>query len=207
MSTDADTDNPVATVRGSPHSVFRYDRFMQVVHWTTFLVLTATFAAAWLVRYADTREQANGLVQLHRALGLTALFITACRLLWRFVARIPPLPPDLPPLQRLAARINEYALYALLLLQPTLGFLYSSASRTSVVVSILGAIPSPLTPDRNLARLLFTAHGLARCLLGLIALHVAAALFHHFVRGDDVLVAMLPRRRPPRTDTAGSEAP
>src|SRR5262249_52871709 len=125
-----------------------------------------------------------------------------------FVARIPPLPPDLPPLQRLAARINEYALYALLLLQPTLGFLYSSASRTSVVVSILGAIPSPLTPDRNLARLLFTAHGLvARCLLGLIALHVAAALFHHFVRGDDVLVAMLPRRRPPRTDTAGSEAP
>ena len=206
MSTAADTKNAIAIVPGSPHSVFRYDRFMQFVHWTTFLLLTATFATAWLIRYADTREQVNGLVQLHRSLGLTALCVTACRLMWRLVARIPPLPQDLPRVQRLAARANEYALYALLLLQPTLGFLHSSATGRPVVVYFLGSIPPLLAPDRDLAKLLLIAHGfVAQLLLGLIALHVAAALFHHFVRRDDVLVAMVPRRRLPYEDATGRE--
>jgi superoxide oxidase len=198
MSTATDTENAVTTVPDSPHSVLRYDRFMQFVHWTTFLLLTATFATAWLIRYADTREQVNGLVQLHRSLGLTTLCVTACRLMWRFVARIPPLPEDLPRLQRLAARTNEFALYALLLLQPSLGFLHSNAAGKPVVMYFLGAIPSLLAPDRVLARQLFMAHDfVAKLLLALIALHVVAALFHHFVRNDDVLRTMLPRRRLP----------
>jgi cytochrome b561 len=205
MSTAADTENAVTTVPQSPYSVFRYDRFMQFVHWTTFLLLTATFATAWLIRYADTREQVIGLVQLHRSLGLTTLCVTACRLMWRFVARIPRLPEDLPRLQRLAARTNEYALYALLLLQPSLGFLHSNAAGKPVVVYFLGAIPSLLAPDRVLARQLFMAHDfVAKLLLGLIALHVVAALFHHFIRSDDVLRTMLPRRRPP-SSAASSE--
>ena len=208
MSTAADTENAVATVPDSPHSVSRYDRFMQFVHWITFLLLTATFAAAWLIRYADTREQVNGLVQLHRSLGLTTLCVTACRLIWRFVARIPPLPQGLPRLQRLAARTNGYALYALLLLQPSLGFLHSNAAGKPVVVYFLGTIPPLLAPDRDLARLLFMAHGfVAQLLLGLIALHVAAALFHHFVRRDDVLVAMVPRRRQPHMKATTGETP
>ncbi len=208
MSTAADTENAVATVPDSPHSVSRYDRFMQFVHWITFLLLTATFAAAWLIRYADTREQVNGLVQLHRSLGLTTLCVTACRLMWRFVARIPPLPQDLARLQRLAARTNGYALYALLLLQPSLGFLHSNAAGKPVVVYFLGTIPPLLAPDRDLARLLFMAHGfVAQLLLGLIALHVAAALFHHFVRRDDVLVAMVPRRRQPHMKATTGETP
>ena len=208
MSTATDTENAVTTVPDSPHSVLRYDRFMQFVHWTTFLLLTATFATAWLIRYADTREQVNGLVQLHRSLGLTTLCVTACRLMWRFVARIPPLPQDLARLQRLAARTNGYALYALLLLQPSLGFLHSNAAGKPVVVYFLGTIPPLLAPDRDLARLLFMAHGfVAQLLLGLIALHVAAALFHHFVRRDDVLVAMVPRRRQPHMKATTGETP
>jgi cytochrome b561 len=178
---------------------------MQFIHWTTFLLLTATFAAAWLIRYADTREQVNGLVQLHRSLGLTTLCVTACRLMWRFVARIPPLPRDLSRLQRLVARTNECALYALLLLQPGLGFLHSNAAGKPVVVYFLGAIPSLVAPDRVLARQLFMAHDfVAKLLLALIALHVVAALFHHFIRGDDVLRTMLPRRGLP-SSAASSE--
>jgi cytochrome b561 len=198
MSTAADIENVATTVPDSPHSVFRYDRFMQFVHWMTFLFLTATFAATWLIRYADTREQVIGILQLHRSLGLTTLCITACRLMWRLVARIPPLPQDLPRWQRLAARTNEYALYALLLVQPGLGFLHSNAAGEAVVVYFLGVIPSLLAPDRALARQLFMDHDfVAKLLLGLIALHVVAALFHHFVRSDNVLRTMLPRRRLP----------
>jgi len=198
MSPAADTENAATTVAESPHSVFQYDRFMQFVHWITLLFLTATFATAWLIRYADTREQVIGLLELHRSLGLTILCITACRLMWRLVARIPPLPQDLPRLQRFAARANEYALYTLLFLQPSLGFLHSNAAGKPVVVYFLGAIPSLLATDKILARQIFMAHDVvAKLLLGLITLHVIAALFHHFIRSDDVLRTMLPRRRLP----------
>jgi superoxide oxidase len=205
MSTAADIEDKASTVpEPTRHSVSRYDCFAQFTHWVTVLVLIATYTTVWLIRYADTREQANALVQLHRSLGVTVLCVTASRLVWRSVARIPPLPQDLPQLQRLAARTNEFTLYALLLLQPTLGFLHSNAAGKPVVVYFLGAIPSLLAPDRALARQLFMAHDfVAKLLLGLIALHVVAALFHHFIRGDDVLRTMLPRRRLLSTGAAG----
>jgi cytochrome b561 len=51
--------------------------------------------------------------------------------------------------------------------------------------------------DKPLAHRLFELHGwIALALLGLIGLHAAAALHHHFVRKDSVLAGMLPGRRP-----------
>ena len=54
-------------------------------------------------------------------------------------------------------------------------------------------VPDLLPVDRKLAHVAFEIHGIvALLLLGLIGMHVAAALYHHFVRKDDVLVGMLP---------------
>jgi cytochrome b561 len=51
-------------------------------------------------------------------------------------------------------------------------------------------------PDKMLAKQAMAAHELvAYLLLALVALHAVAALFHHFVRRDNVLNAMLPGRR------------
>jgi cytochrome b561 len=203
MSTRADPEDMGSSVpEVAQHSVSRYDCVTQLAHWTTLLILIATFATVWLIRYADTREQVDQLVQLHRSLGLTVLCVTAFRLMWRRAARVPPLPEDTPWVQRVAARTNEYALYALLLAQPVLGFLHSNARGAAVVVYALGTIPPLLAPDRVLAGQLLMAHdSVAKLLLGLIALHVVAALFHHFVRRDDVLSTMLPRHGPSPTDT------
>jgi cytochrome b561 len=47
-----------------------------------------------------------------------------------------------------------------------------------------------------LAKQAMVAHELvAYLLVALVALHALAALFHHFVRRDNVLNAMLPGRR------------
>ena len=52
-----------------------------------------------------------------------------------------------------------------------------------------------LSRDRPLAAQLSSVHVfLGYALLALIGLHAAAALFHHFIRRDDVLNAMLPTR-------------
>ena len=60
----------------------------------------------------------------------------------------------------------------------------------------LGELPAVVGPDKILAKQAMVAHELvAYLLVALVALHAAAALFHHFVRRDNVLNAMLPGRR------------
>jgi cytochrome b561 len=95
---------------------------------------------------------------------------------------------------RLAAHWSEYALYALLLIQPILGLLQTNAHGERVNLFLLGQLPALIGRDRPLARQLLAAHETVGLLfLGLIALHAAAALYHHLWRRDDTLRAMLPQ--------------
>ena len=177
----------------SPES---YDRVLKAVHWSALLLIAAAYFAIWGSYAAATKEQEAFLMQLHRSLGVTVFVLTLFRLGWRWHARIPSLPADLPAIQKVAARVAEYFLYALLLIQPILGILYINARGRRVDFFFLGELPPIVGPDKVLAKQAIAAHQIvAYVLLTLIALHAAAALFHHFVRRDDVLNAMLPRSR------------
>jgi cytochrome b561 len=173
-----------------------YDRVLKAVHWSTLLLIAAAYIAIWGSYAVATKEQEAFLMQLHRSLGVTVFVLTLFRLGWRWHARIPSLPADLLAIQKVAARVAEYVLYALLLIQPILGILYINARGRRVDFFFLGELPPIVGPDRALAKQAIAAHDIvAYVLLTLIALHAAAALFHHFVRRDDVLNAMLPRSR------------
>jgi cytochrome b561 len=105
------------------------------------------------------------------------------------------LPGDLPVIQKLAARVSEGILYVLLVAQPVIGLLYTNAYGVRVNLYLLGELPAVIDRDRAFAAQLGTIHSfLGYSLLALIGLHSAAALFHHFIRRDDVLNAMLPAR-------------
>jgi cytochrome b561 len=97
---------------------------------------------------------------------------------------------------RFAAHWSEYALYPLLLTQPILGLLHTNAHGDRVNLFFLGDLPAIIGRDRQLATQLLGAHKMVGLvLLGLIALHASAALYHHFWRRDDTLRAMLPLGR------------
>lgn len=173
-----------------------YDRIAKAVHWATLLLIAGVCVAVWASHAAGSREQSALLVQLHRSMGLTILSLTLFRLAWRWNARIPPLPAELPLFQKLAARATEYILYLLLLLQPALGLLHTNARGQRVDFYFLGELPAVVGPDKILAKQAMAAHELVAYLpMALVVLHAAAALFHHFVRRDNVLDAMLPGRR------------
>jgi superoxide oxidase len=173
-----------------------YDRTAKAVHWTTLLLIAGVYMAVWASHVVGTKEQSALLVQLHRSMGLIILALTLFRLAWRWNARIPPLPAELPPFQKFAARATEYVLYALLLLQPALGLLNTNARGRRVDFYFLGELPPVIGPDKVLAKQAMAAHEfVAYLLVALVALHAAAALFHHFVRRDNVLKAMLPGLR------------
>jgi cytochrome b561 len=173
-----------------------WDPVVKWVHWSTLLLIAAAFAAVWASESAPSREQHTMLVQLHRSLGITVLALTLFRLGWRWRARVPSLPAGLPEIQKAAARATEYLLYLLLLIQPVLGMIHTNARGDRVDFYFLVELPAIFGRNKLLAREALAVHGLvAELLLAIIALHASAALYHHYVRRDGVLRAMLPHRR------------
>ena len=170
-----------------------FDPTTKLLHWLTLLLITAIFLLAFSFDLASSRQQEMVLVQLHRSLGVTLWVVTVGRLVWRQFARFPHLPADMPAAMRLAAHGSAYALYALLLIQPILGLIQTNAHGDRVNLFFLGFLPAVFGTDRPFARQGLAVHQtVGWLLLGLIGLHAAAALYHHFWRRDDTLVAMLP---------------
>jgi cytochrome b561 len=100
----------------------------------------------------------------------------------------------MPVWQRHAATFSHTLLYVLMLVIPLSGWLYSSS--TGVQVVYLGLVPLPdLVPkDRELAATLKAVHVSLNVTMALmIVIHAAAAVKHHFVDRDEVLVRMWPR--------------
>jgi cytochrome b561 len=180
-----------------------FDSGIQFLQWLTLLLVVTIFVLAFSIDFASSKEEAVALIQLHRSVGMTVWVVTLGRLVWRQFSHFPNWPADMPQVMRFAAQWSEYALYALLLLtQPILGLLQTNAHGDRVNLFFLGQLPALIGQDRQLAKQLVGVHETAGLLLlGLIALHGSAALYHHFWRHDDTLEAMLPqgmRRRDAR---------
>jgi cytochrome b561 len=163
------------------------------MHWLTAGLMQSVFILAFSIDLATSRATHTAFLQLHRSVGLTVWVLTLFRLAWRHFARYPDWPSGMSQTMRVAAVTSEYALYAFLLTQPILGLLQTNAHGDHVNLFFIGQLPALIEKNRSLAQQLLTAHKVAGfSLLGLIALHVSAGLFHHFWLRDDTLTAMLP---------------
>jgi cytochrome b561 len=179
---------------------------IRFLHWLTLFLVITIFVLAFSIDFAPSREEAVVLIQLHRSFGVTVWVVTLGRLVWRQFARFPNWPADMPQAMRFAAQWSEYALYGLMLTQPILGLLWTNAYGDRVNLFLLGQLPALIGRDRPLARQLGEAHAtVGFLLLGMIALHAAAALYHHFWRRDDTLRAMLPQGRRRRDAQGGAD--
>jgi cytochrome b561 len=197
------------TMRTDSHSELRiFDRTTRLLHWLTAALMLLVFVLAFSIDLATSRPAHTAVLQLHRSIGLTVWVVTLARLAWRHFAKYPNWPSDMSQAMRVAAMASEYALYALLLAQPILGLLQTNAHGDHVNLFLIGQLPALIDKNRPLAQQLLTVHkAVGFSLLGLIALHVSAACFHHFWRRDDTLTAMLPaagewRSRSSRADHA-----
>ena len=170
-----------------------FDPATRLMHWLTAGLMVLVFVLAFSIDLATSRTSHTGLVQLHRSVGLTVWVVTMVRLAWRSVAKYPDWPSGMSRIMQVAAMASEYAIYALLLAQPLLGLLQTSARGDHVDLFFIGQLPPLIEKNRPLAQQLLSVHkAFGFSLLGLITLHVSAALFHHFWRRDDTLTAMLP---------------
>jgi cytochrome b561 len=168
------------------------------LHWLTAILIVANLLLGLSMVDLPFSPRKLQWYLWHKWIGITVFLVTSIRLGWR-VFHPAPKPVPMPEWQRVAASVSHKLLYALLLLIPISGWLYSSA--TGVQVVYLGIVPLPnLVPkDKMLADLLLGVHiGGNLTLFAVVCLHAAAALWHHLVRRDETLARMLPfikRRR------------
>lgn len=182
----------------------RYTTVAVFLHWLIALMLIGQLAGGFYMHnLPDTEAELKfELYQLHKSFGVTILLLTLVRLVWRLTHKPPPLPAEMPGWERAAARGAHAGFYVLLIAMPLVGWAVVSSSpfADSVQTYLFGVVHWPHLPlfegveDRKaLSHDIAEIHEyLAFAMIGLIALHVAAALKHQFVDRDSVLSHMLP---------------
>ena len=175
----------------------RFTPLQRVLHWTMAVgILAMLFIGVGMVSTIEREHLV--LVDIHKPLGIALLVLALLRLLVRWRKGAPPLPASMPEPMKLAARLSHLAFYALMIAMPLLGWAMLSAADYPVMVAGV-RLPSLVPASAPLHSLLWDAHRvLAFCLFALILVHLAAALFHAWVRRDGVFETMGPRRRSSR---------
>ncbi len=171
----------------------RFDAVTIALHWATVALIVGMFATGLSMGLATDHEQEESLLYLHRSLGVLTWVTAFCRVVWRLrFAFIPAFPSAMPKVQRHLAKLSELGLYALLLVQPLTG-LAQSLTRGRPFPLLAWEAPAVMARDKALTHLFHGIHEFsAWALLGLIGLHVLAALFHRFIVKDEVLGSMAP---------------
>ncbi len=136
--------------------------------------------------------------QLHKSIGITILLLTLVRIGWRIANPPPPLSANLKLWERRLAHVTHRGFYALLLALPLSGWLIVSTSKVAVPTRLFGLISWPHVPvPSGLRSAVHQISEISHELLvwgtfGLVALHVAGALKHHFLDNDAELDRMIP---------------
>ena len=168
----------------------RFTVLQRALHWLMAIcILAMLFIGVGMV--STVMPKYLTLVSIHKPLGIAILVLALIRLAVRLGYGAPSLPVDLPEPMKLAAHLSHYALYALMIGMPLIGWAMLSAAAYPVVLFGGMRLPAILPQSDGLHALLWNAHFyLAFAFFALILLHVAAALFHALIRRDGVFEAM-----------------
>ncbi len=174
---------------------WRYDGVARAFHWLVVAMLIVQYSVALLLASFLPKSAEEALANWHFAMGSSVCVVMLARLAWRFTHAPPPPPADLSPGLRLLSRATHWTFYAGFIVLPVLG--WAAASAHGIHVKLAGLIPLPMLgqKDNPIGKAMQTVHpALAVTLLALIALHIAGALYHAFVKRDEVLGRILPGR-------------
>jgi cytochrome b561 len=167
-------------------------------------IVTMLFVGIGMVASISLRPS---LVSLHRPLGIAILLLVIVRLVNRLRHPAPPLPMDLPRVQVLAAKASHGLLYTLMFAMPLVGWSMLSAGGYPVTMIKGFNLPAIAPHDATVYALLRAAHSwLALLLFATVLMHLAAALYHAWVRQDDVFPSMA-RGRPTMSTPSMARSP
>lgn len=179
----------------------RYDTVAMTLHWLIALLVIANVCSG--IYFADLAPKGTvpwWVVPMHKSTGLTVLVLSVLRLLWRLTHKWPPLPQSMSAGLRALARTTHVLFYFFIIAIPFVGWAMVSASprNTPTYWYWLFEWPRlpflanlPMADKKPTAHLFGELHAIfAYLAVALVLLHVAGALYHHYLRRDQVLKRM-----------------
>ncbi|MFM0140775.1 cytochrome b [Caballeronia grimmiae] len=168
-----------------------YDAVSIALHWLTVVLVLLQFALSQIWGFTP-RPTRHLLIVAHMSFGILLSAVILVRILWRVSARHQA-PVASAGRVELAAKAVHYLLYALLVSEAVLGFVLRWSGNESM--SFFGfEIAPPFAPLTKAAH-----HNIGQAhefigwgIIVTAAAHAGAALFHHFIVRDAVLLRMLP---------------
>ena len=168
-----------------------YGIVAKILHWLIFLLLAAQYAIGSIMPHIGRKTVNEGWVSWHFSVGAAILFFIVLRLVWRLLHPVPLL-PTMTAGERVISGITHWALYILVLVMTVLG--WAATNSRGWDVKLFGVVTLPQLAPKGSAwgHECGDIHNiLVYVLLGFIILHVAGALYHYFVKHDQVVGRML----------------
>lgn len=162
------------------------------IHWITALLVFGLFGVGlWMVDLSYYSEWYRTAPDLHKSFGLTLLALTLFRIIWKLIN---PSPKALSSnkLETIAGKLAHFGIYALLLTIMVSGYLISTADGRGIEWFWLFEVASLGEFVPNQEDIAGDIHEWAAyILIGLVVVHIIAALKHHFIDKDKTLVRMV----------------
>jgi len=177
------------SMRNSPTS---YGWIAKTLHWGMAVGFLIMFALGFYMTGLPLGPDMFEKIALHKSIGVVILFLAVLRLAWRLFNPTPRFPDAMAWYERLGAHATHIGLYALMFAMPLSGWAMSSAANFPVSVFGWFTLPALMEPNKEMVDTLKSVHAIfGYVILAVLALHVLAALKHHFWNRDDVLKRML----------------
>ena len=173
--------------RSSGDVTVRYSLTAATFHWLTALMVLTQIYVGFTFGDMPRGPERGAWFAAHKTLGAAILIVTLLRLGYRLMNPPPLYPRDLPKWDRFVAVWSHRIVYAALILLPLTGLIAVSASADNGMVNLLWGLQLPAIPgiDKNGAELGANVHVLlVWSAILLLTLHVAAAIYHHFMARD-----------------------
>ena len=174
-----------------PDAPVRYPLSARILHWAVAIGVLVQVVLGWASELSSDRETSRCLIHLHYQLGMLLLALMVVRSGRRLFGGIPALESGRQRWRRPLAATVHALLYLLLFVLPMSGYVIWVWMGASMEVFGMLHVPrlfSPPADDETWRAAAWYVHYWAGwVLLGLVALHVAAAFWHQFVRRDGLI--------------------
>jgi cytochrome b561 len=175
-----------------PTEQLHYGATAKLLHWIIAALIAVQLPLGWLMPDTHRGETPGTAMTLHVSIGVTILALIALRFLWRLTHPVAP-ETNLPAWQRVGSELVHRLLYVVVLLTTLSGWFLESARGWTIFLYGLVPLPRLVEQGSPLGRSLGGLHAtLTWVLIGLLGLHIAAALVHLFIYRDRVMHRMLP---------------
>lgn len=163
-----------------------YGWLSKLLHWGMFIIIAGML-------YTGFTLDENNLYFLHKSFGFLILMLVGLRIIWKMKNITPELPKETTPIKRKAAEGLHHLLYLIMVIFPFSGIVGSIAGGYNVPFFGLFSISKWDVKDKELAGMGHLVHEvLAYTICAVLVIHIAAALYHHFIEKDNILTRMLP---------------